>query len=728
MLNPARSHGRALSFCLRPPAHLSPTSASTSTSTSNLGAGTRVTSSARHSSVEQQKRWSTLFSDTKVDGRSLRTAISGLCRTAHPLSNELKATGVWIGGARAKPGPKKATVEDTAKTKGPPRAKGQRGKGAPKPKGDRTRINIVSPDLVKDIIDYIKPTLKRHEGCDLISVYPGAGLWSSALHDAVKPRSHLLLEPDTELYRPMLQPLLGKDGVQMIAKSGIVWEELDEILTPEFFPHQKEVGRAFDQPPPRNDTLLVDVNLSMYPKRKFHLFDSISRMVLYQLLSSLRNSALYQKYGQVRMLIWIPDDEKAQLLPRVLNHRIRMAMEGELFTEYIAEVCGLDTSADLQGKSNSRQPTVFTEADEGDKPDSLKRGSSGWNTKRFGQLDLESVRQTIIRMQQAGIKTPPGRETLHLEKFKKLGRSLDEPFDLTEDIQFYTRQTEAELEVLEAEDRKKPFELNDPKAKRMIRLRTYAKAIAREHERTVEIAKEHEEIMKLYIRAAELPAGAEHDTEREALTKEARRLEEDFNYKMTRLANYKIDSVMSARENLHLVRQPAGLGPVMSWDRRPYEPLKLKEATDFFPNVACALLDVQPKAPAPVLRSIGPGSDKSGDMFDLMMGSMLAQRRRLVADMLDVTWPGARDGLLPDCPSLTDPRRGGVPIRGPGGLTVRTLNQAQLLEIIEAFMKWPFRPTWEEMVGRLASDTFEDSGSFGAGNDDAMGNVTLDSF
>lgn len=639
-------------------------------------------------------------------------------------------------GSKSGPKPKEATVTDKGKAKG----KGKEKKT--KPKGDRTRVNIVNPDLVKDIIDYIKPTLKRHEGCDLISVYPGAGLWSSALHKAVKPRSHLLLEPDTDLYGPMLQPLLKKKGVQMVPKSGIIWDELNQVLTPEFLPHQKEVSIAFDEAPPRNDTLLIDINLSMFPKRKFQLFESLSRMVLFQLLVSLRSSSLYQKYGQVRMLIWIPDDEKAALLPRVLVNRHRLAMEGELSTEYIAEVCGLDTSADLGGKANKRQATVFTEAEEGEKPEKLKAGGTGWNTKRWGQLDLESVRMALARMEQAGIKTPPGRETMHLQKFKELGRSLDEPFDLTEFIQLYTTQTQTEFDILKAERKGRPLEKvptgprrkgrpameDDPKVRRMAYLRNYHLRLARDHENSVKFVKEHEEIMDLYARAAALPADAEHEKEREVLTTEIHQLEEAFINKLNRLPNYQLLAAMGARDSHHLMRQPAGLGPVMSWDRRPYEPLKLDGATDFFPNVPCALLDIQPKAPAPVLRSIGPGSDKSGDMFDLLMGSMLSQRRRLVTEMLDVTWPGARDGLLPGCPSLTDPARGGVPLHGPAGITVRSLNQVQLMEIMEAFKKWPFRPSWEEMVGRLSSDSNEDIGTFGSGNDDAMGNVTLDAF
>lgn len=100
-----------------------------------------------------------------------------------------------------------------------------------------------------DILTFVKPSLERHVGCDLVDIYPGAGLWSSKLHDALQPRSHILLEPDEELYRPFLEPLLAKKGATLIPKSGIVWRDLSGILNPTHLPHQHE--RLANDPNPR---------------------------------------------------------------------------------------------------------------------------------------------------------------------------------------------------------------------------------------------------------------------------------------------------------------------------------------------------------------------------------------------------------------------------------------------------------------------------------------------
>ncbi len=64
----------------------------------------------------------------------------------------------------------------------------------------------------------MKPSLERHVGCDLIDIYPGAGLWSRKLHEALQPRSHILMEPD-KIYKPFLEPLLSTPNATLVTKS-----------------------------------------------------------------------------------------------------------------------------------------------------------------------------------------------------------------------------------------------------------------------------------------------------------------------------------------------------------------------------------------------------------------------------------------------------------------------------------------------------------------------------
>lgn len=667
-----------------------------------------------------------LSSRTKASGPAANAGSRGkklttdILQTPNPLAQALRETGVWDGTrvqrkapSEVRSVPKEATTE-TKQKRGRPRKNavtepqpGQDDASNTKEttgrkrvaNGDRSRVQITNEELVKDMIDYLKPTLGRHHGCDLISVYPGAGAWTKALHEAVQPRSHLLLEPDESTYRPFLQPLLDQDNVRLVPRSGIVWEDLDAVLTPEYLPNQKPITkRARLKNPPRNDTLLISMNLAMFPKKRFGTFQSVSRMVLFQLLQTIRTSTLYQKYGQVRMFIWIPDDEKLGVLPRVIGGRRRSAIEGELATEYIAEVCGRDVAAedeDMVAKVGS--------------------ASVGRNNDRWPQMELESARLCKIRMQKKGIVTPPGRSTTLMKGLEALvateSTTMKKGFSMWEMRDAVGGKgvaSMAEYRALINLHKKKKLASDDPSYIRLKALEQYYVNIDSVFQNAVEFNKKHDVVVKAY--EAAIKAEAENPSSEAAakLLAHGQELEAEFDATAPPLARYRREYAFIARDAVHILeRQPRDLGPVMSWDRRPYEPLPAT-ATDFFPNIPCALLDIQPKATHPLLRSMGPGTDNAGDIFDMILGVMTDMMSGSVEKQIATLWPGAVEAVVPQCKALKDPARGGIPLTGVGAITNRCLNSEQLMEILEQFMKWPFRPTHAEMLGRLANEDFSD--------------------
>lgn len=187
-----------------------------------------------------------------------------------------------------------------------------------------------------------------------------------------------MMEPDAELYSPFLKELLAKPNVEMIDKSGIIWKDLFEMMQSKL--SQEEIPRG--ETPRRNDTLLVTANLSMYPKKAFRHFDSVSNMILYQFMSSIRHSSLFQRYGVVRMLIWVNDEDKRRLLSKSLLRRRRGAFEAEISCDWVHEICGQDTETE----------------------DRI--------ALRDGWIHLESAYNTAARMEEMGLKMPAGRETI----------------------------------------------------------------------------------------------------------------------------------------------------------------------------------------------------------------------------------------------------------------------------------------------------------------------------
>ena len=511
-------------------------------------------------------------------------------------------------------------------------------------------------------------SLERHAGCDLITIYPGAGVWSRALHDVLQPRSHILMEPDADFYKPFLQPLLDRPGTTMVPNSGIIWSELNEVLTPTHLPHQVE--RTADEPPVRNDTLLVTANLAFFPKKKFRNFSSVANLVLYQLISSIRASSLFQKYGLVRMLIWVGDDEKPGLLPRSVQRRRRLAIESELATDWITEVCGADQ---LDASATT--------------------GKAGWYF-RDRQIELESCRNIMDKMTERGIHIPAGRETKLVRELLALDKDKQELGAAGSLVAVMDRPYRAELEVLEADFSRGAFTTSSDKYERLKRLRYRSHWDAARGNKILDLLREQDAIVDM------MEGGASVDQEA------VRAREKDWNDRVQSLNKHLRLEFLLGRDNLHVFRQNP---PVLSWDRRELEPLTIK-ADEFYPNIPLCLLDIQPKAMHPLMRDIGPQSNHGGDTFELILGSLAQNSTFPMAKALETVWPGAAEGVIPHCPSLLDRSQGGTPLGGWGQVSPRVLNERQLSEVLEAWVgKWLFKPTFSELVGRVAEDTDEES-------------------
>jgi hypothetical protein len=536
------------------------------------------------------------------------------------------------------------------------------------PKMDRSRVNIVSDKLCDDALNYIKPTLERHKGCDIIDVFPGTGLWSQKLNDMLQPRSHLLLEPDMDFYQPWLQPLLERPGTQLLPKNGIVWDELAEVLTPECLPHQVERRYKPSETPERNDTLLVTVNLSFFPKKKFRSFGSVSQLVLFQLLSTIRPGALFQKYGLVRMLIWVVDDEKQSILPRMVQRRTRVAVEADIATEWTCEIAGAEASQ--------------------------------WYLRDVN-IDAESMGRTLQRMRESGLVMPPGRESQAMKDFALSGGEQviagQQGSRLLRSYQVQRSELVAKIAKGELDEK--------ANAKRLKSLETLVRAFDK---RDAQV----DEMMALRARAIEIYSKAGSD---EAQLAEAARLIEEMEAAVMAFEKLLRTEFVKVRDNLHAIRQDP---PLLAWDRRYVEPLAVQPA-EFFPNVPCALLDIQPRAVPSALREMGPNSTRSGDMFELILRGLLHQPTSPISKALEYTYPGAYEALLPNCPSLRDPKLGGSPFDGYGGISTRVLNARQLAEIVEAWAQWPFKPSYGELVARAVDDgdvtVLEDKDPFQAG-------------
>ncbi|KKO98591.1 hypothetical protein THAR02_09310 [Trichoderma harzianum] len=558
---------------------------------------------------------------TFARGAATKAKAPDMLKATSTVAKQLAETGIWNrrGGRKASKAPK--AIEPH-------------------------RVNVVSEGLCDDIIQYLGTSLERHRGCDLIDLNPGAGVWSRKLHDFLEPRNHIMMDLDAELYSPFLKDLTSKDHVQLIPKSGIVWKDLFEMIQTKLS-HQESLSTG-EAEPIRNDTLLVTANLSSYPKKAFLGFDSVSTMVMYQFMSSIKSSSLFQKYGLVRMLLWVSDDEKRRLVPKSLNRRKRGSFEAELACEWIHEVAGQELAAENR------------------------------TALRDDWINKESALNTLARMEALGLKVPKGREVkMYKESLKArdlIGKKL-----AGVRVPNVPRPFKKELEDLEHELEEDPAELSH----RLKSLRSREKYEINHSKMYLELLQEHERISHM-------------GTDNTSAFVEAN---EAWNEKIDNLKKNQRMEFNVVRDGYHLFRQNP---PALLWDRREYEPLKAMP-DEFFPNSPTALLDIQPKAMHPLLRQIGPNSNHAGDISDIMLKSWWSMSLQPADKAMESLWPGFSD-LFSEVPSLRDPTRGGVPMTGHGSLSARGINEGQWTEMLEAWMRWPFRPTYGQMLSRMNDD------------------------
>ncbi|RAL02886.1 uncharacterized protein BO80DRAFT_402609 [Aspergillus ibericus CBS 121593] len=191
------------------------------------------------------------------------------------------------------------------------------------------RPEIVSEELCDHALQRLSPFLLRNRPVDILDLWPGAGLWSSKINRLLQPRSHLLVEPELELFRPLLDPLAqSHPSYKMLSMDIFPINDWRPVLM-EHFPEQGPDNCSRTGPLPQNDTLLVLANMPTSTSEKDHF--TAGRWLQMFMETCMQQTGLHA-YGSVRLLATLPSNEAQTLLPRYVVERRRVA----LWTENVA--------------------------------------------------------------------------------------------------------------------------------------------------------------------------------------------------------------------------------------------------------------------------------------------------------------------------------------------------------------------------------------------------------
>lgn len=569
-----------------------------------------------------------------------------------------------------------------------------------------SRTEIVSEKLCDDILTYLSPTLKPYRGCTILDVHPGACLWSRKLHEFLKPRCHILMEPDDLYTKEFIKPLLSKrNSKYRHCKLPFVHDDswsyihpyaqaLDAVRGPGMrnIPTLSTSLRDYDDPRLR----LIDANILMtgnlarvYQKKNpIHIIHK-------ELQSALDNTGLHRN-GLVRQLWWIPDNFKnrSALVPQVLTGRNSGTVMTAIAAD-VSQVVGVDPSTNSAGVSSSTHRV------------------------RNSLLDAENRRQVNARAHVAGIWAPGERKLLIPSNMEINEQNEDE-----EENEGVVKMNVRQEEVVEPRD---PFTIQHHSLQEVSKAITdfdkfldtirVASSINWDKSTVDELvdAIEYPQCLPAAIETAAQPHNRTVDnlsalTQRRAIYLDIMlrminlethvvvlRDQQKVNISQLQTRLSKLDKEIrrimksAADSSQTLVEdQQIHFSQPQNWlyDRRNYEPL-LASKNEFWPKTPLALYDCLPTDTDLDVEDIAPRSEVLKLSRELSKQLYVYKAHSLPA-ALDRIAPNAAQDLIPKVPELTDPRLGGR--LDPKNVVMRMVGKEGFEGLVRAWFEWPFKP------------------------------------
>ena len=528
--------------------------------------------------------------------------------------------------------------------------------------------------MIDDILQRLAPSLKRHIGCTIIDINPGPGLWSSKLHDYLRPRSHILVEPGQDLYLPYLKPLLDTPNSRYHLRDwqgSVPWQP-DSYVAEGLLPDLKASGTTPSEPAGRNDSLLIVANMSSLaenPKLKPNRSHE-SHTILANFTKDARNRIGFHFHGPVRLLMWVRELEKQSILPRSVASRRKLAF----FLEMTCHVEEIVTGLQWREKTQAREDL----------------------------LNIESGKQVAERMREQSIQIPLKRQDSVQRKVQDILRGVTKNCgaasgDLAGMVPDTTRDWHKELRRLRADfdsgklshivgyppdteyrrKRRNGLQSYTPEWLQLLQMeRTFKSQQLRKNELN-SLMLEEEKLDYLTIHAYQESLS---ETERQERLEELDRRTRELKAQLESLSVSRFRQYNFAMDNRRAFAQDP---PLLMWDQRTAEPLLSRKNEFYSPKEMC-LLDVQPRFPSPYTMTIA--QDR---YFNVILNTLLRHNSRSLMVLRQLA-PGAMEALTPQVPALQDPRKGGR--RDLKDLRCRVLTPEMAYGLAMALDKWAFKP------------------------------------
>lgn len=534
------------------------------------------------------------------------------------------------------------------------------------------------------MINLLRPTLPAPSSCDIIEINPGPCVWSQALHEALKPRSHALIEPQGSDHYQTAEALTKTEGSHYcLAKDAT--EALDLAnLSPGFREHQQSLSENQKREARRQPTnqLIITANLSGKQIINTFFHGPRSKLFLDQFYRSIAFDAgayEFNRYGLVRLLAWIPEQDKHGMMPRTTAWRYRPNKNQEASC-HAREIV---SSFPYHGLNPMGRPWHDV---------ALESGRIVAERQQVNEITIPTDRAQPQPLPPFRYYDPIPANFDAMHSFEGRPAVVDEFIELWQTVE--SEHEEWLIEYIKATRQHKK-----PRIPKEELLRTFARTNARMRTAHNQYRNIQETILHQIGLEQELVSlRRQYPDDKAPYLARLEELKPEFEkFRAIHAKSYK-DNRHAVLKGIDDFRALYHNPSVLSWHTRLHEPLLSHPKTDFQPTrEPLSLLEFVPKTS--FVNAINT-SDKQITFDYVNVCFDYARVTTLKKALEDLIGEGdLYAAFLQGLPSLTDPLHGGW--HDLSDVRTRTLSVEATVEIAVAYEAWPYRISIERMLERI---------------------------
>ena len=552
---------------------------------------------------------------------------------------------------------------------------------------DKTRSEVVNPELCQYALKVLRASLPAPETCDIIDLNPGPAIWSKALNDAVKPRRHILVELDQERFLNNLKPLLRKPSAYRLTDDiSLALDTTKDLLSPEL----RKASNSSQERNSRRPTDQLIITGTLSPKKvsssSFH--GSTSKYLINQYYKAIfygTSSLAFGPLGIPKLLLWVPDRVKLSFLPRTTVYRTRSSLCLEASCD-VREIVGSFYNDSVQSQRQTKHINIVAQLSAVAKlpsilPDLPADRLQPTPTPPYNGIQMNL--DTIARYQ--ALKTKPQLIQHFLSLHKEMAKEIPE------------------AELLTAHYKR--LQKSHPRITEYLTLRSRLMGLYYAYERVEKLARDQIRLEKSYVDAA-LKDPSTASAFFDSLRPEFAALDASLSPRLE-------DTKHAVKKSIDDFRVLLSSPPALSFNNRLHEPIRCHDSDFSQQNTKMCLLEITPKQSFHNILDTESKVLCFEFVVDCFMVKSSGSLERSLQQLLVMTSDNEEFmEFVKGVSSLNDPTKGIV--NELGKLRARSLPVGTWIDVALAYHDWPLRKT-DEVIRQWLNAAKENIGGLEMG-------------